>query len=87
MVEGGDRVRFTLEARAAVHVQHPAAREHLNGDEAIQTQIPGLVHLAHSARADGGDDFVRTESSASAEQHWVKGAGLSKPPFNTFIRS
>lgn len=34
------------------------------------------VDLAHSARADGGDDFIRPETSAGTKRHSVVSGGF-----------
>ena len=38
-------------------------RQHLDGDVAIEPCVAGAKHLAHSAFADGGEDFVRAQAS------------------------
>ena len=34
-----------------------------------RARIAGAVHLAHAARAEGGEDFVRAEFGAEGEGH------------------
>ena len=34
----------------------------LNGDDAAQARVAGLVHLPHAARADGREGLVRAEA-------------------------
>jgi hypothetical protein len=41
----------------------------LDGDDAIKARVAGLVHLTHPARANGREDFVRTESFACGKRH------------------
>ena len=43
--------------------------KNLDGDDSIEARIAGFVHLAHPARTDGGEDFVRTEFCAGGEHH------------------
>jgi len=38
-------------------------------DDAIEALIPRLPHFAHSASADGGDDFARAESVSCGVRH------------------
>jgi hypothetical protein len=33
--------------------------QNLDGDNSIEARITGFVNLAHSTRADSGEDFVR----------------------------
>ena len=33
-------------------------RQNFDGDDAVQARVAGAVHLAHPARANGGEDFV-----------------------------
>ena len=44
-----------------------SARQHLDRDGAIEPRVARFVDLAHAARAEGGEDFIRTESGAGAE--------------------
>jgi len=36
--------------------------KNLDGNDAVEPRISGAMHLAHSAGADRGDDFVRAQS-------------------------
>ncbi len=38
--------------------------QHLYGDVSLQTSVASAVHLTHAARANGRDDFVRTEAGS-----------------------
>ncbi len=69
MVERGQHLRFALETREALRVVHEGVRENLQGDIAVELGVPRLVHLAHAARADGGEDFVGAEGGTGCEGH------------------
>src|SRR5437867_4471000 len=43
-------------------------------DGPFDADIARFVNLAHSARADGGKDFVRAEAAASSETHFFSAA-------------
>jgi hypothetical protein len=45
------------------------ARQDLDRDSAAQPRILRPEDLAHATRADGREDFVRTESFAGSERH------------------
>jgi hypothetical protein len=47
VIERGDGARFALEAVAVPR------RQLLDGDDAIEARVAGLVDLAHPARAEG----------------------------------
>jgi hypothetical protein len=69
VVQRGGRSRLLLEAMAAVRVVRTPRREHLDGDDAVETRITGLVHLAHATGADRGEDLVRSETRARRKGH------------------
>ena len=61
MVQRGSGLRFLLEASKPFRVIGNMRRKDLQRDIPIQARIAGAIHLAHTARADGCDNFVRTE--------------------------
>jgi len=63
MVQRRDRPRFPLEALGEFY------RGDLDRDGAIKPRITRLVHLTHAARADGREDFIRTETCAGSLRH------------------
>jgi|SRR5579864_4561549 len=54
---------FALEALTELQLGN------LDGDEAIQTRVAGLVHLTHATRADGRKNFKWAELVAYREGH------------------
>ena len=69
MVQAGDGFCFAVEALAQFGAVGEMSGKNLDGDDAIEARIAGLVHFAHSARADRGDNFVRAEFCASGEHY------------------
>ena len=67
MRQRGDGLGFALEARQPVGVIRKRGRQDLDCDIAIEARVPRPVDLAHAAGADGGEDFVRAETSAGSE--------------------
>ena len=58
VVQQGRRLGLALEALQRLVVGAEAGRERLEGDEAVQYGVVGLVHLAHRAAAELADDRV-----------------------------
>jgi hypothetical protein len=63
-------------AGGAGSFERALARQHfirplgnLDGDDAVETSVAGLLHLAHAALADRGKDFVRAEVVADRQRH------------------
>ena len=52
MVERCEHLGFALESGKAIWIEREAVRENLERDVAIQPGVVGLIHLAHSARAN-----------------------------------
>ena len=69
IVQRGNRARFLLEALPRFRIGGERAGEHLDGDRAIEPDVARAVDLAHAARADGAEDFVRTEARADGQRH------------------
>jgi hypothetical protein len=38
-------------------------------DGSVETGISGAIHLAHSTRTDGGEDFVRAQMLTGLDDH------------------
>jgi len=55
--------------RDALRVQRMAARDHLDRDVPPEPGIARAPDLAHAARAEGRDDFVRAEAGSCGEWH------------------
>src|SRR5262249_47256237 len=64
-----NRLGFTLEALPDFRRSGKVRWQDLHGDVALQPRVPGLVNLAHRARADRGKDLVGTQLRAGRERH------------------
>ena len=62
MIELGGGAGFLLEAQEAFGIRGKAGVNDLQGDVSPEPRVPRPVHLAHSARAQRGENFVRAES-------------------------
>ena len=56
--------RFALEPGQPVSVGRERGRQNLDGDLPLQLRVGRAIDLAHSARADGGNDLVGAEARA-----------------------
>ena len=68
VVESGHSQRFLLEAVAAFVI---VDLQRLDRDVAVESRVAGAVDIAHPARADLRDDFVRAEARAGDEGQFV----------------
>ena len=53
---------------------------------AVQVRVAGAIHLAHAARAERGDNFIRPESGSGLQGHGFPlpaGASTSPVKFNS----
>ena len=70
MVQRGEHLGFALEARQAFGIERELLRQNLDRDVAIQLRVARAIHLAHAARADLGDDFIRARDECRAQDSW-----------------
>ena len=56
--EGSDRLGLPPESFPLMRAGVGAGQRHLEGDEAAQAQVPGLVDHPHSAATEDGLDLV-----------------------------
>src|SRR4051794_32171741 len=64
MIQARDDLRFAREALTTIRIVGQMCRQRLDGDDAIQADIEGAIHLTHAAGGDERLDFVRTEGAA-----------------------
>jgi len=69
MIERGEHLCFTLEARKPLGICSVEIRQHLQRHVAMQAAVVRPIHLAHASYADQGDDFIRAESRTDVECH------------------
>jgi hypothetical protein len=67
MIQRGEGLRFTLEAREPVRVLRERLGQNLDGDVAIQLRVARAVDLAHPAFADRRSDFIGAETGAGGQ--------------------
>ena len=62
---------FSLRARIAAcgRDRRKLRRQNLYRHDAVQPRVPRAIHLAHPARAERCDDFVRAKFGAWSERH------------------
>ena len=58
MLDTGDGLGLRAEAGAFLPIGVIAAEDHLEGDDAVEAGLAGLVHDAHSAAAEDAEDLV-----------------------------
>src|SRR4051794_32458486 len=63
MVQRRNCTRFALEAFGELGIGN------FQGNNAIQSGVTSLVHLAHATRTDQGQDLIRSETRPSTEGH------------------
>jgi hypothetical protein len=71
MVQRGECLGFTLEAREPIGVVGERVGEDLEGDIAIELRVAGAQDLAHPAFANLRGDLVDTDSGAGSESQAV----------------
>ena len=74
MIQCRNSVRLALKSRAQIGVARHAGRQHFDRDGAIEPHVARAVDLAHVARTEGGEDFVRTEVNPAVSA--IGGSGM-----------
>ncbi len=69
VVEAGKDLRFPLEPSKPVWVGCKEVGEDLQRDIPVELGVAGAIHLTHTAFADLGGHFVRTDSVTSRQCH------------------
>ena len=69
MVQRGDRPRFVLESTQTIGISGEPFRKDLDRHVAPEAGVARAIDLAHAARAERGEDLVRTEAFAGSERH------------------
>jgi hypothetical protein len=59
MIQAGDGASFALKPLAQFGSVGKMEWQYLDGDNAIKTGVSGFINLAHAARTDSGENFVR----------------------------
>ena len=69
MIQRGERLRFPLETHQAIGSGGEEFGQDLQRNIATEPGVACLVDLAHAARAERGEDFVRAKACAGSEGH------------------
>ena len=77
MIQRGERLRFALEPRDPLGIGREQLGQDLDRDVAIELRVARAVDLAHPARAEGGENLVRSEASAGRKRHELFGEETS----------
>ena len=64
MVQRRGGVRFLFEAGAPGLIAGDIPGQDLERDLASQASVASAIHFAHTARAERGDDLIRTQAGA-----------------------
>ena len=67
MVQRGEHFSFALKTRKAIRIAGDRGRQNLDRHRSFQVAVGRTIHLAHSARAEGGEDFVGAETGTGQE--------------------
>ena len=62
MVQRGEKLRFALETRDALRVVDESVGQDLDRDVTTELRVARAVDLAHAARTERADDFIRAET-------------------------
>ena len=69
MRELRDRAGLAVEALAELRIGGEGFGKNLDRDGAIEPRVAGLVHLAHAAGTNRGEDFIGPETSSEGQRH------------------
>jgi hypothetical protein len=69
MVQRGEDLGFSTEAREAFGIVREALRKDLQGDIPPEFRVPGAVDFAHPAGADERDEVVGAEARPRGKNH------------------
>src|SRR4029453_906739 len=72
MIQRGEHLRLPAEARQPFGILRHAVRQRFHRDVAAEACIPRTIDLTHAARAEQGNDLVRTELRSWSERHLIK---------------
>ena len=69
MVQRGEEIGFSGEAREALCIPGKDLGQNLEGDVSRQLAVTCPIHLPHPAGTDKRDDFIGAEAGAGGETH------------------
>src|SRR4051812_1554718 len=77
MDQFGDGCSFRAKTSDEIFVSRKLARQHFNGDIAVQRRLISLVNISHPAAADAAFDAKRAELSAGGERITTSNLGCT----------
>jgi len=69
MIELGQQPSFALEACKAFGIVRQGRRQDFDGYITSELGVAGTVDLAHPARTNNGEDFIRAQTAAGERRH------------------
>ena len=69
VIECGEDFRFAVETGETVGIARHDIWQDFHGHVAFELRVPRAIDLAHTARAEGGEDLVRAKARAGLEGH------------------
>ena len=73
MAQRGKGAGFTVEAIFCIRFVRYATRQELDGDDAVDARVTGLVDLSHAAAADRREDFVFVDAGPGGQRRRERG--------------
>jgi hypothetical protein len=78
VLQSGDGPRLAPESFSALRIGGDGRGKDLDRNISIQASVASAVYLAHSTRADGTHNLVRSEVSPVCEPHLLRRCGFEK---------
>src|SRR5215469_8507943 len=79
MIQRRNRAGLALKAGFQLSAGRKMSRQNLDRYSAVEPRVAGAVDLAHPARSERSNDFVRPEFGARCEDHRCAIIGLLDP--------
>ena len=69
IAQRGNGARFAIESLPKLGIGREMRGKDFQRDDAVEARVGAAIHLAHAARADRCDDFIRPEARARRDGH------------------
>src|SRR5262249_39637623 len=69
MIERSEKMCFALEPNEPIRILREILRQDFDGDFPAELRIACAINLAHAARSERSQDFIRAEKSSFCECH------------------
>ena len=67
VIERGEDMSFATETCEPIRIAGDTGQQHLDRHVPVQLRVPCAIHLAHTAGAECGDNFVRPKPGAGSQ--------------------